>query len=140
MMLPELHINDVVIAHDLRVYYYKDNTSNFPLFSTSKDAYDSLFSDPQSYFKHLVSNNHLSSQYITDNLDLILRIGSNLHKPGEFQLFDHYAEDMYKEIAIQYGVNVAFCNNKRVLFIKNLPHVQCESLYDKIIRLHKVLQ
>lgn len=37
-MLPELKLNDVVVAEDLRVYYYKENSSNIiPLFSTSKD-------------------------------------------------------------------------------------------------------
>ena len=137
-MLPKLKLNDVVVAHNLRVYYYKDNTS-FPLFSTSKDAYESLFSDPQNYFKHIVSYTHISAQYITDNLDLVLRKGSNLHKTGEYPLFDHYAEDMDKEVTIQYEVNVASCNNKKVLFIKNLSYHECRSLYDKIIKLQKAL-
>ena len=142
-MLPKLKLNDVVVAEDLRVYYFKDNKSEpFPMtiFSTSKDAYKSLFSDPQNYFKHLVSDAHNGAQYITDNLDLVLRKGSNLHKTGEYPWFDHYAEDIDKEVAIQYGVNVAFCDNKKVLLIKNLLSNQCRSLYDKIIKLHKVLQ
>lgn len=142
-MLPKLKLNDVVVAKDLRVYYFKDNKSEpFPMtiFSTSKDAYKSLFSDPQNYFKHIVSDACDGAQYITDNLDLVLRKGSNLHKTGEYPWFDHYAEDIDKEVAIQYGVNVAFCNNKKVLFIKNLSSNQCRSLYNKIIKLHKVLQ
>ena len=142
-MLPKLKLNDVVVAEDLRVYYFKDNKSEpFPmtLFSTSKDAYKSLFSDPQNYFKHIVSNDHMGIQYITDNLDLVLGQGSNLHKTGEYPLFDHYAEDIDKEVAIQYGVNVASCNDKKVLFIKNLSYPNCLSLYNKIIKLHKVLQ
>ena len=142
-MLPKLKLNDVVVAEDLRVYYFNDNKSEpFPmtLFSTSKDAYKSLFYDPQNYFKHLVSNDHLSAQFMTDNLDLVLRKGSDLHKTGEYPWFDHYAEDIDKEVTIQYRVNVAFCNNKKVLFIQNLSHHQCRSLYDKIIKLHKVLQ
>lgn len=140
-MLPKLKLNDVVVAKDLGVYYFKDNKSEpFPmtLFSTSKDAYESLFSDPQNYFKHIVSDACDGAQYITDNLDLVLRKGSNLHK--EYPWFDHYAEDMDKEVTIQYEVNVAFCNNKKVLFIKNLSSYQCRSLYNKIIKLHKVLQ
>ena len=142
-MLPKLKLNDVVVAEDLRVYYFKDNKSEpFPmtLFSTSKDAYQSLFSDPQNYFKHIVSSNNMGAQYITDNLDLVLRKVSNLHKAGEYPWFDHYAEDVDKEVTIQYGVNVASCNNKKVLFIKNLSSLQCRSLYNKIIKLHKVLQ
>lgn len=142
-MLPKLKLNDVVVAEDLRVYYFKDNKSEpFPmtLFSTSKDAYESLFSDPQNYFKHLVSNDHMGAQYITDNLDLVLRRGSDLHETEEYQLFHHYAEDIDKEVTIRYRVNVASCNNKKVLFIKNLSYHECRSLYDKIIKLHKVLQ
>ena len=144
-MLPKLKINDVVVAEDLRVYYFKDNKpepSSMTLFSTSKeDAYESLFSDPQNYFKHIVSNDHNDgAQYITDNLDLVLGQGSNLHKTGEYPLFDHYAKDINTEVAIQYGVNVASCNDKKVLFIKNLSSHQCRSLYNKIIKLHKVLQ
>ena len=53
-MLPKLKLNDVVVAEDLRVYYFKDNKSEpFPmtLFSTSKDESESLFSDPQNYLK-----------------------------------------------------------------------------------------
>ena len=142
-MLPKLKLNDVVVAEDLRVYYFKDNKSEpFPMtiFSTSKDAYKSLFSDPQNYFKHIVSDACDGAQYITDNLDLVLRKGSNLHKTGEYPWFDHYAEDINTEVATQYGVNVAYCNNKKVLFIKNLSSYQCRSLYNKIIKLHKVLQ
>ena len=142
-MLPKLKLNDVVVAEDLRAYYFKDNKSEpFPitLFSTSKDAYKSLFSDQQNYFKHLVSDAHNGAQYITDNLDLVLRKASNLHETGEYPLFDHYAEDVCKEVTIQYGVNVAYCNDKKVLFIKNLSYPQCRSLYNKIIKLHKVLQ
>ena len=143
-MLPKLKLNDVVVAKDLGVYYFKDNKSEpFPmtLFSTSKDAYQSLFSDPQNYFKHLVSNTHNDgAQYITDNLDLILRQGTDLHKTGEYQKFNHYAKDINTEVAIQYRVNVAYCNDKKVLFIKNLSSYECRSLYNKIIKLHKVLQ
>ena len=144
-MLPKLKLNDVVVAEDLRVYYFKDNKSEpFPmtLFSTSKDAYESLFSDPQNYFKHIVSYAHNDGvQYITDNLDLVLRQGSNLlYKTVEYPKFHHYAKDINTEVAIQYGVNVAYCNDKKVLFIKNLSSHQCRSLYNKIIKLHKVLQ
>ena len=142
-MLPKLKLNDVVVSEDLRVYYFKDNKSEpFPmtLFSTSKDAYKSLFSDPQNYFKHLVSNDHMCTQFMTDNLDLVLKQGSDLHKTGEYSLFHHYAEYINKEVTIQYGVNVASCNNKKVLFIENLSCHRCRSLYDKIIKLHKVLQ
>ena len=80
----------------------------------------------------------MGAQYITDNLDLVLRKSSGLHK--EYPLFDHYAEDMDKEVTIQYEVNVAFCNNKKVLFIKNLSSNQCRSLYNKIIKLHEAIQ
>ena len=144
-MLPKLKLNDVVVAEDLRVYYFKDNKSEpFPmtLFSTSKDAYKSLFSDPQNYFKHIVSDAHNDgAQYITDNLDVVLRKVSNLvYKTGEYPKFHHYAKDINTEVAIQYGVNVASCNDKKVLFIKNLFSHQCRSLYNKIIKLHKVLQ
>ena len=139
-MLPKLKLNDVVVAHNLRVYYYKDNASNFPLFSTSKDAYQSLFSDPQNYFKHLVSNDHIGPQFITDNFDLVLRQESGLHKLGESPRFDHYAEDINTEVTIQNRVNVAVFNNEKVLFIKNLKYEPSESLYNKIIKLHKVLQ
>ena len=142
-MLPKLKLNDVVVAEDLRVYYFKDNKPEpfaMTLFSTSKDAYESLFSDPQNYFKHIVSDADIGAQYITDNLDLVLRKGSGLHKAGGYPLFDHYAEDVDKEVTIQYGVNVAYCNNKKVLFIKNLSYHNCRSLYNKIIKLHEVLQ
>ena len=77
---------------------------------------------------------------MTDNFDLVLRQGSDLHKLGESPRFDHYAEDIDTKVAIQYGVNVASCNNKKVLFIKNLSYHECRSLYNKIIKLHKVLQ
>ena len=142
-MLPKLKLNDVVVAEDLRVYYFKDNKSEpFPmtLFSTSKDACESLFSDPQNYFKHLVSNDHMGTQFMTDNLDLVLKQGSDLHKTGEYSLFHHYAEYINKEVTIQYGVNVASCNNKKVLFIENLSCHRCKTLYDKIIKLHEALQ
>ena len=144
-MLPELKLNDVVVAEDLRVYYFKslknqNDPHSYSLFATSKDKYESLFSYPQNYFKHIVSDTQNGAQYITDNLDLVLRKGSNLHKTGEYPLVDHYAKDINTEVAIQYGVNVAYCNDKKVLFIKNLSSPQCRSLYNKIIKLHKVLQ
>ena len=140
-MLPKLKLNDVVVAEDLRVYYFKDNKPEpFPmtLFSTSKDAYESLFSDPQNYFKHIVSDNHMGAQFMTDNLDLVLKQGSVLHK--EYPKFHHYAKDINTKVTIQYGVNVASCNDKKVLFIKNLSSYQCRSLYNKIIKLHEALQ
>ena len=140
-MLQELKLNDVVVAEDLRIYYYKDNRSNaLPLFSTSKDAYESLFYDPQNYFKHLVSNDHSGAQFITDNFELVLRHGSALHKPFVYAKFHHYAKDISTEIAIQNRVNVAVCNNEKVLFIKNLISEQCRELHDKTIKIHKVLQ
>lgn len=140
-MLPELKLNDVVVAEDLRIYYYKDNRLGaLPLFSTSKDAYESLFSDPQNYFKHLVSNDHNGAQFITDNFELVLRHGSALHKPFVYAKFHHYAKDINTEIAIQNRVNVAVCNNEKVLFIKNLISEQCRELHDKTIKIHKVLE
>ena len=140
-MLQELKLNDVVVAEDLRIYYYKDNRLGaLPLFSTSKDAYESLFSDPQNYFKHLVSDSHGGAQFITDNFDLVLRQESGLHKLGESPRFDHYAEDINTEVTIQNRVNVAVFNNEKVLLIKNLTYEPSESLYNKIIKLHKVLQ
>ena len=140
-MLPKLHLNDVVIAENLMVYYYKEDSPNIlKLFSTSKDAYQSLFSCPQNYFKHLVSNNHGGAQFITDNFELVLRHGSALHKPFVCAKFHHYAKDINTEVAIQNRVNVAVCNNEKVLFIKNLISEQCKTLYDKTIRLHEVLQ
>lgn len=138
-MLPELQLNDVVISHDLRVYYYKDNTSNFPLFSTSKDAYDSLFSDPQNYFKHLVSYNHCGAQFITDNFELVLRARSTLHLNRSYASFPHYAKSVQEVLHIKDGVNVALHNDKRVLFIYNLVSEQCQALYNKTIRLHEVI-
>ena len=57
-MLPELKLNDVIVAENLRVFYcksLKNDLQSYPLFATSKDAYQSLFSYPQNYFKHLVS-------------------------------------------------------------------------------------
>ena len=139
-MLPKLKLNDVVVAHNLRVYYYKDNTSNFPLFSTSKDAYESLFSDPQNYFKHLVSNDHMGAQFMTDNLDLVLRARSTLNLYKNYASFPHYAKNVQEIVHIKYEVNVALHNNERILFIYNLASEQCQTLYDKIIKLHKVLQ
>ena len=138
-MLPKLKLNDVVVAHNLRVYYYKDNTS-FPLFSTSKDAYESLFSDPQNYFKHLVSNDHMGAQFMTDNLDLVLRAKSTLNLYKNYASFPHYAKNVQEIVHIKYEVNVALHNNERILFIYNLASEQCQTLYDKIIKLHKVLQ
>ena len=139
-MLRELQLNDVVIAEDLRVYYYKDKSSNFPLFSTSKDTYKSLFSDPQNYFKHIVSDNHAGAHFITDNFELVLRRGSALHKSGVYAKFNHYAKDINTEVEIKDQVNVAVCNNEKVLLIKNLISEQCKELYDKTIRLHEVLK
>ena len=139
-MLPKLKLNDVVVAHNLRVYYYKDNTSNFPLFSTSKDAFKSLFSDPQNYFKHLVSNDHMGAQFMTDNFDLVLRAKSMLHLYKNYASFPHYAKSVQEVVHIKDGVNVALHNDERVLFIYNLASEQCKTLYDKIIKLHKVLQ
>ena len=142
-MLPKLKLNDVVVAEDLRVYYFKDNKSEpFPmtLFSTSKDAYQSLFSDPQNYFKYLVLNNHGGAQFITDNFELVLRRGSALHKSGVYAKFNHYAKDINTEVEIKDQVNVAVCNNEKVLLIKNLISEQCKELYDKTIKLNEVLQ
>ena len=139
-MLPELHVNDIVVSEGLRVYYFKDNNSTFPLFATSKDAYQSLFSDPQNYFKYLVSNNHGGAQFITDNFELVLRRGSALHKSGVYAKFNHYAKDINTEVEIKDQVNVAVCNNEKVLLIKNLISEQCKELYDKTIKLNEVLQ
>ena len=142
-MLPKLKLNDVVVAEDLRVYYFKDNKSEpFPmtLFSTSKDAYKSLFSDPQNYFKHLVSNDHMGAQFMTDNLDLVLRARSTLNLYKNYASFPYYAKNVQEIVHIKYDVNVALHNNERILFIYNLASEQCQTLYDKIIKLHKVLQ
>ncbi len=144
-MLRELQLNDVVVAEDLRVYYCKllknkNDPHSYSLFSTSKDAYQSLFSDPQNYFKHLVSNDHGGAQFITDNFELVLRHESALHKPFVCAKFHHYAKDINTEVAIQIRVNVAVCNNEKVLFIKNLMSGQCKTLYNKTIRLNKVLK
>ena len=140
-MLPELKLNDVVVAEDLRVYYYKENSSNIiPLFSTSKDSFKSLFSDPQNYFKHLVSNDHMGAQFMTDNFDLVLRAKSMLHLYKNYASFPHYAKSVQEVVHIKDGVNVALHNDERVLFIYNLTSEQCQTLYDKTIRLHKVLQ
>ena len=123
------------------VYYYKEDSPNIlKLFATSKDAYQSLFSYPQNYFKHLVSNDHGGAQFITDNFELVLRHGSALHKPFVYAKFHHYAKDINTEVAIQNRVNVAVCNNEKVLFIKNLISEQCKTLYDKTIKLHEALQ
>lgn len=142
-MLPNLQLNDVVVAKNLMVYYYKSKTvqaNNFQmkLFATSN--YMSLIQSPEEYFEHKVSDDHYcGSQYMTDNFDLVLRKGSDLRKGLPFSEFHHYAKDIDAEVVIEYSVNVAQHNNKPVLFIKNLAIKQCKSLYDKIIRLHEVL-
>ena len=142
-MLPKLKLNDVVVAEDLRVYYFKDNKSEpFPmtLFSTSKDAYQSLFIEPQNYFKHLVSNDHMGAQFMTDNFELVLRPRSVLHLNEKYASFPHYAKSVQEVVHIKDRVNVALHNNERVLFIYNLISEPCKKLYDKTIRLHEVLQ
>ena len=146
-MLPELYVNDVVIAPDLRVYYYKSKTgpaNNIPLkvFATSKDKYQSLFQLPEEYFEHRVSYDHMGAQFMTDNFDLILRQGSTLNGRSNksYANFHHYAKDINSEVAIKNQTNVAQCNNESVLFIKNLIAEQCQSFYDKTIKLQEKLQ
>jgi len=142
-MLPKLKLNDVVVAEDLRVYYFKDNKSEpFPTIEGVERELPEIgvSSEGEMVVFEIKEGDHMGAQFMTDNLDLVLRKASNLHKTGEYPLFDHYAEDVDKEVTIQYGVNVAFCNDKKVLFIKNLSYPNCLSLYNKIIKLHKVLQ
>ena len=140
-MLPELKLNDVVVAENLMVYYCKEDSPNIlKLFSTSKDAYQSLFSYPQNYFKHLVSNDHGGAQFITDNFELVLRPRSVLHLNENFASFPHYAKSVQEVVHIKDGVNVALHNDERVLFIYNLTSERCQKLYYKTIRLHKALQ
>lgn len=141
-MLPNLQLNDVVVAKNLMVYYYKSKTMQvnnlqMKLFATSNHM--SLIQSPEEYFEHKVSDDHYGSQYMTDNFDLVLRQGSYLSKGLPFPKFHHYAKDINAEVVIEYSVNVARHNNKPVLFIKNLAIEQCKSLYDKIIKLHEVL-
>ena len=109
------------------------------LFATSKDKYKSLFQLPEEYFEHKVSNDHYGSQFMTDNFDLVLRKGSDIRKGLLFSEFHHYAKDINAEVVIKNSLNVAQHNNEPILFIKNLAIEQCQSLYDKIIRLHEVL-
>ena len=144
-MLPELKLNDVVVAKDLRVYYYKtlkikNDPHSYPLFSTSKDKYQSLYYHSHYYFKHLVSNDHMGAQFMTDNLDLVLRAKSTLHLYKNYASFPHYAKSVQEVVHIKDGVNVALHNDERVLFIYNLTSEQCQTLYDKTIRLYEVLQ
>lgn len=144
-MLPELKLNDVVVAENLRVFYcksLKNDPHSYPLFATSKDKYQSLFQLPEEYFKHRVSYDNVGAQFITDNFDLVLRQGSTLNGRSNksYANFHHYAKDINSEVSIQDRVNVAVCNNEKVLLIKNLISEQCKELYDKTIRLHEVLQ
>lgn len=146
-MLPEIYVNDVVIAPDLRVCYCKELKkqnvpSSFDLFATSRDKYLSLFSHPKEYFKHRVLYDHMGAQFMTDNFDLVLRKGSVLSKKekGNYAKFHHYAKNINSEVSIKNGQNVAFCNNEKILFIYNIVSEQCESLYDKMIRLQRLLQ
>ena len=143
-MVPGLQLNDVVVAKNLMVYYYKSktvqaNNLQIKLFATSNDKCKSLFQSPEEYFEHKVSDDHYGSQYMTDNFDLVLRQGSDLRKGLPFPKFHHYAKDINAEVVIKNSVNVAQHNNEPILFIKNLTTEQCKSLYDKIIRLHEVL-
>lgn len=144
-MLRELQLNDVVVAEDLRVYYFKslknqNDPHSYSIFATSKDKYESLFSDPQNYFKHVVSYDHMGAQFMTDNFELVLRPRSVLHLNKNFASFPHYAKSVQEVVHIKDGVNVVLHNNERVLFIYNLTSEQCQKLYDKTIRLHEVLQ
>ena len=146
-MLQELYVNDVVIAHNLMVYYFKNSIkqnvySSLYLFATSRDKYTSLFTGPKGYFKHRVLYDHMGAQFMTDNFDLVLRNGSVLSKKekGNYAKFHHYAKDINSAVSIKNGQNVAVHNNEKILFIYNIVSEQCESLYDKIIRFQKVLQ
>lgn len=144
-MLRELQLNDVVVAEDLRVYYCKslknkNDPHSYSLFKTSKDKYESLFSDPQNYFKHVVSNDHMGAQFMTDNFELVLRPRSVLHLNEKYTSFPHYAKSVQEVVHIKDRVNVALHNDERVLFIYNLISEQCQKLYNKTIRLHEVLQ
>lgn len=142
-MLRELKLNDVVVANDLRVYYYKEKKSkpySMTLFSTSKDSYSSLFSDPQNYFKHVVSYDHMGAQFMTDNFELVLRARSKLHDYKKFPTYPHYAKSTEKVVHIRDEVNVALHNDEKILLIYNLVSEQCQTLYDKTIKLHKALQ
>lgn len=145
-MLSEIYVNDVVIAPDLRVYYCKELKkqnvpSSFDLFATSRDKYLSFFTHPKEHFKHRVLYNHMGAQFMTDNFDLVLRQGSTLNGRIDRNCakFHHYAKDIESEVSIKYGQNVAVNNSEKILFIYNIAAEQCESLYDKMIRLQKVL-
>jgi hypothetical protein len=128
------------------VYYCKELKkqnvpSSFDLFATSRDKYLSLFSHPKEYFRHRVLYDHMGAQFMTDNFDLVLRVGSVLNKKEKINCakFHHYAKDINSEVSIKNGQNVAVHNNEKILFIYNIVSEQCESLYDKMIRLQKVL-
>lgn len=145
-MLPEIYVNDVVIAPDLTVYYCKELkkksvSTSYDLFATSRDKYLSLFSHPKEYFKYRVSDDHVGAQFMTDNFDLVLRVGSTLNGRSNknYANFHHYAKDIKSEVSINHEQNVAIHNNEKILLIYNIVAEQCDSLYDKMIRLQKAL-
>ena len=145
-MLQEIYVNDVVIAPDLRVYYCKELKkqnvpSSFDLFATSRDKYLSFFTHPKEHFKHKVPDDHSGAQFMTDNFDLVLRKGSFLSKKekGNYARFHHYAKDINSEVSINHAENIAVHNSEKILFIYNIAAEQCDSLYDKMIRLQKAL-
>jgi hypothetical protein len=91
-MLSDIYVNDVVIAPNLMVYYCKELKkqnvpSSFDLFATSRDKYLSLFSHPKEYFRHRVLYDHMGAQFMTDNFDLVLRVGSVLNKKEKIKGF-----------------------------------------------------
>ena len=82
----------------------------------------------------------MGAQFMTDNFELVLRARSTLHLYKNYASFPHYAKSVQEVVHIKDGVNVALHNDERTLFIYNLTSEQCQTLYDKTIRLHEVLK
>ena len=134
-MIKELNINDIVMTNQLKVYYLKEKASGnlkVDLFRTSKDT--NLIYVEKSYFNHLINYNINNNQLITDNLDLVIKIRSQFCKG----LSPHFAQDEDKFVQINDN-GISFHNSKPLLFISSIPKDKCYNLFQKIIRIQRLI-
>ena len=130
-MIKELNINDTVITNQLKVYYLKEKASGN--FRTSKDT-NFIYAN-KSYFNHLINYNIDNNQFMTDNIDLVVNIRSQFCKG----LSPHFAQDEDKFVQINNN-GISFHNSKPLLFISSIPKDKCYNLFQKIIRIQRLIK
>lgn len=78
----------------------------------------------------------MCAQLITDNLDLVLRHEPNFCK-GYFP--QHFTQD--KDEVVQINDNgISFHNSKPLLFISSIPKDKSYNLFQKIIRIQRLIK